>query len=112
MISGKNKYNCNIESYIDDITTDSAANIELATLAKALGHPVRVHILKVLAQKQSCICGEIVDLIDGLAQSSVSQHLKILKEAGLIRGEIEGTAVCYCINLNGLKKLRVLISNI
>lgn len=87
-------------------------NNELATLAKALGHPARINILKVLSQRESCICGEIVDQMDGLAQSTVSQHLKILKEAGLIRGEIEGTAVCYCIDLSALRRLRVLISEI
>jgi len=112
MVTNKNKYNCCSESSSDDIAAGRAADAELATLAKALGHPVRVHILRVLSQKQSCICGEIVEHVDGLAQSTVSQHLKILKEAGLIRGEIEGTSVCYCINLNGLKRLRVLISNV
>jgi len=112
MTTSKNKYNCHSESFNNDVVTNSATNVELAKLAKALGHPARVHILKVLSQKQSCICGEIVERIDGLAQSTVSQHLKILKEAGLIRGEIDGTSVCYCINLDGLKRLRVLISNI
>ena len=70
---------------------------ELATLAKALAHPARIAILKVLAAKNECICGEIVDLLP-LAQSTVSQHLKELKDAGLISGSIDGPRSCYCIN--------------
>src|SRR5450432_4175087 len=70
---------------------------KLAKYAKALGHPARISILKLLAKKQSCICGDIVDELP-LSQSTVSQHLKELKEAGLIKGEIEGTKVCYCID--------------
>ena len=69
----------------------------LAKYAKALGHPARVAILKLLASKQTCICGDIVDELP-LSQSTVSQHLKELKEAGLIQGEIEGAKVCYCID--------------
>jgi DNA-binding transcriptional ArsR family regulator len=70
---------------------------ELAAFAKALGHPARVAILKVLAQKNECVCGQLVDVLP-LAQSTVSQHLKALKEAGLINGTVEGTNSCYCIN--------------
>jgi DNA-binding transcriptional ArsR family regulator len=70
---------------------------KLAKYAKALGHPARVAILKLLVQKQTCICGDIVDELP-LSQSTVSQHLKELKEAGLIKGEIDGVRVCYCIN--------------
>ncbi len=88
------------------------ADQELASLTKALGHPARIQILRLLARRQSCICGEIVDEIDGLAQSTVSQHLKVLKEAGLIKGEIEGTAVCYCIEPRGLRRLKVLVAGI
>lgn len=69
----------------------------LAKYTKALGHPARVAILKLLASKQTCICGDIVDELP-LSQSTVSQHLKELKEAGLIKGEIEGARVCYCID--------------
>jgi DNA-binding transcriptional ArsR family regulator len=69
----------------------------LAKYAKALGHPARVSILKLLASKQTCICGDIVDELP-LSQSTVSQHLKELKNAGLIKGEIEGAKVCYCID--------------
>lgn len=70
---------------------------KIATYAKALAHPARVAILELLLKKQACICGDIVDEIP-LSQSTVSQHLKELKEAGLIKGEIEGKTVCYCIN--------------
>ena len=70
---------------------------KIAAYAKALAHPARVAILQLLIKKQACICGDIVDELP-LSQSTVSQHLKELKEAGLIKGEIEGKKVCYCIN--------------
>ncbi len=71
--------------------------VELAELAKAISHPARVAILKVLAQKNECVCGEIVEVLP-LAQSTVSQHLKELLNAGLIKGTIDGNKSCYCIN--------------
>ncbi len=64
---------------------------------KALGHPARIAILEVLVKKQACICGDIVEELP-LSQSTVSQHLKELKDVGLIKGDIEGTKVCYCID--------------
>jgi DNA-binding transcriptional ArsR family regulator len=70
---------------------------ELAALAKALAHPARIAILKELARRQSCVCGEIVEVLP-LAQSTVSQHLKELLQAGLIQGTVEGVKSCYCIN--------------
>lgn len=70
---------------------------KIAKYAKALSHPARVAIIKLLIKKQSCICGDIVDELP-LSQSTVSQHLKELKDAGLIKGEIEGVKVCYCID--------------
>lgn len=70
---------------------------KIAAYAKALSHPARVAILQLLIKKQACICGDIVDELP-LSQSTVSQHLKELKEAGLIKGEIEGKKVCYCID--------------
>jgi DNA-binding transcriptional ArsR family regulator len=70
---------------------------KIARYAKALAHPARVAILQLLIKKQSCICGDIVDELP-LSQSTVSQHLKELKEAGLIKGDIEGVKVCYCID--------------
>ncbi|MBK7148711.1 MAG: winged helix-turn-helix transcriptional regulator [Bacteroidetes bacterium] len=77
----------------------------IATLAKALGHPARVAILEYLMKVDSCICGDIVNELP-LAQPTVSQHLKELKNAGLIRGSIEGNAICYCIDEKALDKLQ------
>lgn len=70
---------------------------ELAELAKALAHPARIAILKELAKRNTCICGEIVEVLP-LAQSTVSQHLKELQQAGLIQGTVDGVKSCYCIN--------------
>ncbi|MFL5728401.1 MAG: ArsR/SmtB family transcription factor [Cytophagaceae bacterium] len=69
----------------------------IARLAKAIGHPARIAILEVLLKRNMCICGDLVDELP-LSQSTISQHLKELKEAGIINGEIEGTSVCYCID--------------
>lgn len=76
---------------------------DLAAFAKALSHPARIAILKVLASKNECICGEIVDVLP-LAQSTVSQHLKELKQAGLISGTVDGPRSCYCINWKVFEK--------
>ena len=76
---------------------------DLAAFAKALAHPARIAILKVLAQRNECICGEIVEILP-LAQSTVSQHLKELKNAGLIKGTIDGPRNCYCINWKAFEK--------
>jgi DNA-binding transcriptional ArsR family regulator len=78
---------------------------ELAAFAKAISHPARIAILKVLAGKNGCICGEIVDVLP-LAQSTVSQHLKELKNAGLIDGETDGPRSCYCINWKAFEKFK------
>jgi ArsR family transcriptional regulator, arsenate/arsenite/antimonite-responsive transcriptional repressor len=75
----------------------------IAEFAKALAHPVRIRILKILAEENVCICGEIVDRLP-LAQSTVSQHLKELKRAGLIKGEVEGPKTCYCLDRRALDK--------
>ncbi len=75
----------------------SVKDNRIAKYAKALSHPARVAILKLLIKRQACVCGDLV-LELPLSQSTVSQHLKELKEAGLIKGEIEGTKVCYCID--------------
>ncbi len=79
---------------------------ELATFAKALSHPARIAILKVLAQHNECICGQIVEVLP-LAQSTVSQHLKELKNAGLVEGTIDGPRSCYCINWKAFEKFMV-----
>ncbi len=75
----------------------SVKDNKVAKYAKALSHPARVAILQLLIKKQACICGDIVDELP-LSQSTVSQHLKELKESGLIKGDIEGAKVCYCID--------------
>ena len=80
----------------------TAKENKLARYSKALAHPARISILKLLAKKQTCICGDIVDELP-LSQSTVSQHLKELKEAGIIKGDIEGATVCYCIDEKGWK---------
>ena len=75
---------------------------KMAKIARALAHPARIAILNVLAKRQTCICGDIVEELP-LSQSTVSQHLKELKEAGLITGEIDGAKVCYCIDTKAWK---------
>ncbi len=77
---------------------------DIATLAKALGHPARVAIIEYLMKVNTCICGDIVNELP-LAQPTVSQHLKELKNAGLIKGTIEGNSICYCVDEKALKKL-------
>lgn len=84
------------------------ADEELARLAKAIGHSARVQILRLLARKDGCVCGDIVDELP-LAQSTVSQHLKVLKEAGLIQGTVDGPRVCYCLEPRALRRLKALI---
>lgn len=83
----------------------------IATLAKALGHPARVAIIEYLMKVDTCICGDIVNELP-LAQPTVSQHLKELKNAGLIKGSIEGNAICYCIDEKALSKLQSYFTNI
>jgi DNA-binding transcriptional ArsR family regulator len=87
------------------------ADEELALLCKAVGHPARVQILRLLVRRDSCICGDIVDELP-LAQSTVSQHLKVLKDAGLIRGDIDGPRVCYCVEPHVLRRLKALVGSL
>jgi ArsR family transcriptional regulator len=87
------------------------ADEELAALAKALGHPARVKIVRMLLRRDACVCGDIVDELP-LAQSTVSQHLKVLKEAGLVRGDVDGPRVCYCIEPGALRRLRALVGGL
>lgn len=87
------------------------ANQQLAKLAKALGHPARVAIVRLLLRRDTCVCGEIVEELP-LAQSTVSQHLKQLKEAGLIRGEVDGPRVCYCVDEGVITLLRALVEGL
>ena len=83
----------------------SKTDIELSEIAKALSHPARIKILKILNDLNSCMVGSIVDLLP-LSQSTVSQHLKELKRVGLIKGEIEGPKICYCINSDVMEKAK------
>ncbi len=91
-----------------DIFTDQQNR--LATVAKVLGHPARIAILEYIIQQNSCICGDLVDEI-GLAQATISQHLKELKNIGIIKGSIEGTSVCYCINQETWNEVNDLLAN-
>jgi ArsR family transcriptional regulator, arsenate/arsenite/antimonite-responsive transcriptional repressor len=87
------------------------ADAELALITKALAHPMRVRILRILLERQACLCGEIVAELP-ISQATVSQHLKILKEAGLVQGEINGPRVCYCANPERLRRLAQLVGSI
>jgi DNA-binding transcriptional ArsR family regulator len=89
-----------------EIFTDRQNRIAL--MAKALGHPARVAILQHLFKTNACICGDLVEEI-GLAQPTISQHLKELKNSGLIKGNIEGTSVCYCIDAANWRNMKELI---
>jgi ArsR family transcriptional regulator len=83
---------------------------ELARLAKALSHPIRVRIIQIL-QQRSCVCGELVDVLP-VAQTTVWQHLRILKEAGVVKGEIDGPNVCYCLDTDVLNRLTQLVAEL
>jgi ArsR family transcriptional regulator len=82
---------------------------ELAEMAKALGHPARIAILQYLSKQESCVCGSIVNEI-GLAQATVSQHLKALKNVGLIQGSISGVSTCYCIHTEKVNAVNAQLS--
>jgi ArsR family transcriptional regulator, arsenate/arsenite/antimonite-responsive transcriptional repressor len=86
-------------------------NEEIARLAKALGHPVRVQILRFLMDREECMAGEIVEELP-LAQSTVSQHLKVLREAGLIQGEVDGPRICYCADPRRIERLGRLLDGL
>lgn len=88
-----------------------AENELLAALAWAIAHPVRVRLLRILLARDSCVCGELVEEFD-LAQSTISQHLKILRKAGLVQGEIDGPKVCYCVSPDALKQLKSLVAGL
>jgi ArsR family transcriptional regulator len=80
----------------------------LASLAHALGHPARIAILRQLAREGTCRCGTLVDALP-LAQATVSQHLRMLREAGLVEGEIDGPRVCYCVKTDAIRRLQELV---
>lgn len=89
----------------------TAQQNELATVAKALGHPARIAILEYLLKVETCICGDIVNELP-LAQPTVSQHLRELKNAGLIQGSVEGTSICYCLSQKGFESISSFCRNI
>lgn len=94
-----------------DITINDKSVQRSAEIAKALGHPARIAILKILAQRTTCFCGDITEILP-LAQSTVSQHLKALKSAGLITGTVEGVKTCYCLNPDGIRELQSVLSEL
>jgi len=105
-----------ISTIIDDVALNkknefSDHDVAIAEFARALSHPARISILRTLGRKNTCICGEIVEVMP-LAQSTVSQHLKELKSAGLVLGEVEGTKSCYCIDKKTLEKLSLLMKRL
>ncbi len=89
----------------------TSTDVETARLAKALAHPARVAIVRMLIERGDCVCGQIV-LGLPLAQATVSQHLKVLKEAGLVRGEVDGPRVCYCVDPDAVARLEALVGRL
>ena len=89
----------------------TAGDEELAILAKAIGHPARVAILRLLTRHGECICGRIVSVLPR-SQATISQHLKVLKEAGLVQGEVNGPRVCYCVNRQVVERLQRLVAGL
>ncbi|MBL7950358.1 MAG: winged helix-turn-helix transcriptional regulator [Flavobacteriales bacterium] len=89
----------------------TAQQNQLALWAKALGHPARVAILQYLLKRKTCVCGSLVDEL-GLAQPTISQHLRELKEAGFISGTVEGTSVCYCIDAKTWAKVQAAFNGV
>ena len=93
------------------LSIETTVEEEVAVLAKALGHPARVRIIRLLLAQDACYCGQLVDEL-ALAQATVSQHLKVLKDAGLIVGEIEGPRICYWASRERLAELHELVGDI
>jgi ArsR family transcriptional regulator, arsenate/arsenite/antimonite-responsive transcriptional repressor len=94
-----------------EIGAAACADAALAAFAKALAHPARVAIFRLLTKRGECICGQIVDVLP-LAQATVSQHLKVLKDAGLIQGEVDGPRVCYCADPKAIARFRELLEGL
>lgn len=91
------------------VTGSPEDEVDLAVIAKALGHPVRVRILRILVERKACLCGELVAELP-VSQATVSEHLRVLKDAGLVRGDVDGPRVCYCASLERLERLADLVS--
>ena len=94
-----------------DVSVVTDRDEELAELARALSHPARVAIVRHLAATGTCVCGEIVNVLP-LAQATVSQHLKVLKEAGFVQGEVDGPRTCYCVNPETMKRFQELVASL
>jgi ArsR family transcriptional regulator, arsenate/arsenite/antimonite-responsive transcriptional repressor len=109
IMAGSNKLTIPLDPYGGGTT--NADDAELANLAKAIGHPARTAIVRFLLAGGECICGDIVDRLP-LAQATVSQHLKVLKEAGWIKGEVDGPRVCYCARRETLERFITLVQGV
>ncbi|WP_203256215.1 ArsR/SmtB family transcription factor [Hyunsoonleella ulvae] len=83
---------------------------EMATIAKVFAHPARISILQYISKQDSCICNDIVDEI-GLSQPTISQHLKVINEAGLLKGNFEGKSICYCLNVERFQEFQMQLNN-
>ena len=94
-----------------DVSVVTELDEELAAMARALSHPARVAIVRHLAEYGSCVCGEIVSVLP-LAQATVSQHLKVLKESGFVQGEVDGPRTCYCVNPETVKRFQSLAASL
>ena len=89
----------------------SMTSEDFARICKALGHPTRIQIVEYLKKEDRCICGDIVGILP-LAQSTVSQHLKILKQSGLVKGEVEGLCTCYCLDKSTLDQFKHMVNHL
>ena len=94
-----------------DARSECSTPEALAKICKALAHPARIRIVEYLKKEDRCICGDIVGILP-LAQSTVSQHLKILKQSGLVQGEVEGLCTCYCLNKEVLKRFKDMLNRL
>ena len=92
-----------------NLNLHSSQQIEIAALAKVLSHPARVAILQYISKQESCICGDIVKEI-GLSQPTISQHLQVIRQAGLLKGTFEGKSICYCLDVDRFKELQHLFN--
>ena len=88
---------------------EAASTQRSAAIAKALGHPARIAILRLLAERNTCFCGDITEILP-LAQSTLSQHLKALKKSGIIKGEVDGVRTCYCLDKEVVEEFRELFT--
>ena len=94
-----------------DLPQEGETESTLAALARALGHPARVRVLRLLLARDTCVAGELAEELP-LAASTVSQHLKILKKAGLVKGEVDGPRRCYCVDRSALARLKALVEKL